>query len=213
MIEIKNQFARNILFWVFTLPLVYILVAPGFIQVATFQVQSDEMQMLKTLGRDTDDITRKANATFQRFFVDTGIFDTSKSLMGDPNTKHDALSKTAASNFGSIYSRYLNGLWMLVYRAIWRILGLWPVLSVLLLSMVLPSIIDGLAVRGRKLDQFKPHNPVIFWASAHSAISVAGIFVVLPLMPVSISLWMLYACVGLIALSLWNTAANLQTGN
>lgn len=208
MIEIKNQFARNLLFWVVSLPLFYLLLAPALMDVASFRVPGEELETLKALGRDTKAVTEQSNAIFKSLFVDTGLVQWSYELMGSPTTS----SQNVATVSASVSNSYVLALWHLVYRAVWRIMGLWPVLSVLLLCVVVPAIVDGLAIRGRKIDQFRQHNPVIFWASAHSAISVAGIFVILPLLPLPISLLMLYGAVALVALSLWTTASNLQTG-
>jgi hypothetical protein len=208
MIEIKNQFARNILFWIVTLPVLFLLLAPVMLDSEDFKVPAEEIQTLKTLGRDTKAITEQANAIFRSAFVDTGAVAYSHSLLttATPITQHGV--KVAAD----VSNSYVLGFWHLVYRAVWRIAGLWPVLSVLLLCVVLPAIVDGLAIRGRKLDQFRQHNPVIFWASAHSAISVAGVFMILPLLPIPISVTVLYLAVAGVALSLWTTASNLQTG-
>lgn len=211
MIEVKNQFARNILFWVLLLPFIFMLVAPSLMQADAMKVPAQEVQTLKTLGRDTQAVTASANRVFTDLFVTTGIVQATYKMFKSPlRPASDPKSVQSAASFSS---RYVEGFWHLIYRAIWRVMGLWPVLSVLLLAVVLPATIDGLAIRGRKLDQFKPHNPVFFWASAHSAISVAGMFMILPLLPLPISVMMLYGAVGLIALSMWTTASNLQTGN
>lgn len=210
MIEVKNQFARNLWFWVFVLPFVFVLLAPALLSPESLKVPEKEIETLRSLGREVNDVSADANKLFEDLFVSTGLVQASHQLFKSPFK--EKAQPDGAVNAANLNNRYVEGFWHLIYRAVWRFMGLWPVLSVLLVAIVLPALVDGIAIRGRKLDQFKPHNPVFFWASAHSAISVSGVFFVLPLLPMPISVLMLYGAVAVVAGALWVTASNLQTG-
>jgi hypothetical protein len=69
-----------------------------------------------------------------------------------------------------------------------------------------------MAVRKSKVELFQSHNPVFFWASSHAVITTSGAFMFLPFLPMAISLTVLYGAVALVAMGLWTTAANFQTG-
>lgn len=210
MIEVKNQFARHTLFWILLMPFLAIMLMPALMNAQSLKLPKSEVQALRQLGQDPADVTRKANAAFAELFVNTGFMTGVEKLFRAKANHGDPAS---VRNSERISQGYLTGMWHMLYRAIWRLVGLWPVLSVLLLAVILPAIIDGLVTRSTKLDQFKPHNPVFFWGATHTAISTAGLFLFLPFLPVPLSVWMLYGVVLLVASSLWVTSSNLQTGN
>jgi len=207
---VNNQFARHTLFWVLLLPFIAVLLMPAFMNEQTLKLPSSEVEVLRKLGQDPEQVTRRANAVFKSAFVETGVMASvdklfrAKARHGDP---------TSVRNSERISGKYVDGMWHMLYRAIWRFVGLWPVLSVLLLAIVVPAIVDGLVRRETKLDQFKPHNPVFFWGATHAAISAAGLFFFLPFLPMALSVWLLYGVVALVASALWVTSSNLQTGN
>lgn len=209
MSQIKNPFLRHMVMWIITLPFVASLLMPAVIATEYFRIPASEQETLRVLGQSPQAITERANASFTAMFIDTGVYATVEKLF---RSKGHGIGGKGQSNIAKTSNRYLEGLWSLIYRAIWRFMGLWPVLSVLMLAIALPALIDGVVARECKLDQFKPHNPVIFWGSAHLAIFTMGAFLFLPLLPFPISLGVLYGSVGLVAMALWTTMANLQTG-
>lgn len=210
MIEVKNQFARHTLFWIVVMPFLAVILMPALMNAQSLRLPKTEFQAMRELGQDPDEVTRKANEIFSEVFVNTGFMAgveklfRAKANLGDP---------VSVRNTQKISDGYLTGMWHMFYRATWRLVGLWPVLSVLTLVVILPAIVDGLVTRSTKLDQFRPHNPVFFWGATHTAISTAGLFLFLPFLPVPLSVWMLYGVVFLVATSLWVTSSNLQTGN
>lgn len=213
MIEVKNIFLRHTLLWVLTLPVLAIFLMPVMLSVERLQLPSTERQTLEILGQDPDDVTDRANAVFTSLVLDTGIKEAAEKLFRSRGTTNFGTNNVGQRNIVNHNHKYLDALWLLIYRAIWRFMGLWPALAALLLAFTIPAIIDGAAVHQAKQDQFRANNPVIFWASAHAAISVVGAFLFLPLLPIPISLYVLYGAVGLVTVALWSAATNLQTGS
>lgn len=210
MMEVKNQFAKHSLFWIFLLPFMAVILMPAFMNAQALKLPMSEVDAIRELGQDPDVITRRTNESFSALFVETGAIRAMDKLF---RAKAKPGEPTGVRSAQSISDKYLTGMWHMLYRAMWRFNGLWPVLSVLLLAVVVPAVVDGLVIRATKLDQFKPHNPVYFWGATHTAISTAGLFLFLPFLPIPLSTLMLYGVVGLVAGALWVTSSNLQTGN
>lgn len=210
MIEVKNQFARHGLFWLWVLPLALFLLVPAMVERESMRVPRQEIQMLYLLGQDAGAVTERADALYQSLFVETRLMESSRKLFLSEMKQDDP---AFFRNLARSTQTYHDNLWNMVYRAVWRLAGLWPILLALMLSVVLPSLVDGLVVRAKKVDVFESHNPVFFWSAGHALVMVVGVFMLLPLLPYPISLTILYGTVALIAAALWVTAANLQTGS
>jgi hypothetical protein len=210
MLEVKNQFAKHVIFWVLTLPILAILLLPVFIPPHEFSVDKKEIAFFQnTLDVDVTAVTRRSEAAFQSLFVDTGIFQSIKSILVS-----DARGfMRADGGMASFSNTYHTALWLLLYRAIWRITAIWPAALAIVLAMGIPSLLDGLVVRARKSYTFEFHNPVYFWTASHSLIIVFGIAAILPLLPMAMTPMVIAAFTLLLCTSLWITAANFQTGN
>lgn len=209
----KDQFLRHIVFWLLILPFFAITLMPAFMNESAMKLPASEQHTLIALGQDPIKVTERANTVFSSTFIDTGIVAMSRKLFfADPSQFLRSDTPNVSKEAVNMTSKYFDGFWHMIYRAIWRVLGLWGVLSVLLLAVVIPAIIDGLSMRGANMDQYKPNNPVFFWASTHTAISVMGLFLFLPFLPFAISVYLLYGIVAVVALMLWTSANNLQTG-
>ncbi|WP_234265106.1 DUF4400 domain-containing protein [Hydrogenophaga sp. NFH-34] len=209
MIEIKNQFARHMILWILTGPFLAVFLMPVFMGTEKLRVPDSEYETLQELGIEHDLVTQRANTVFSSLFVETGAVQWTRKFASSKN----GFGTLGERNINRGSNSYVEGFWHLIYRAIWRFMGMWPVLSVLLLAFALPAFIDGIVIRETKLDQFKPHNPVFFWLSMHSVISIAGSFLFLPLLPIAITIPVLYGAVALVSIGLWTLTANLQTGN
>lgn len=208
MIEVKNQFVRHGLFWIWVLPFAIFLLVPAFVSREEMRIPPAEISLMKELGQDVKTVNARADRVFTAVFSGAVKFTkklfTSSANLGDPS----AIKRTAAATV-----KYHENLWYMVYRAVWRLAGLWPTFFALALAVAMPALVDGLVVRAKKIDVFESHNPVFFWGAGHSLVMVVGVFVLLPLLPYTISMPMLYGSVGAIAMALWVTAANLQTGS
>lgn len=209
MIEVKNQFAKHGLFWFWVLPFAMIILIPAFAQRESMRVPREEIAMLSSLGQDVEMVTRRADAVFSTIFVETGFVAgaaklfTSKEKQDDPKFFRNLARDT---------NKYFENVWNMIYRAIWRLAGLWPTFVTLMLAVALPSLVDGLVIRAKKIDVFESHNPVFFWGAGHALVTILGIFVILPLLPYTITIHILYGIIGAIAITLWVTTSNFQTG-
>lgn len=209
MIEVKNQFVRHSLFWFWVLPFAMVLLIPAFFSREDMRVPREEVMMISLLGEDVEKITRRADDVFDTLFVHTGLKKMSSSLFTS-SVKDD--EPRFFRNLAAENNKYNENVWNMVYRAIWRLSGLWPVFTSLMFGVALPALIDGLVVRAKKLDVFEAHNPVFFWSAGHSLVMIFGLFVILPLLPYTITINLLYGAIVTISFALWITASNFQTG-
>lgn len=209
MIEVKNQFARHGLFWFWVLPFAFILMIPAFFSREEMRVPMEEIQTMALLGQDVDAITRRADSIFNTVFVNTGATSFSAKLFKSSVKEDDP---EFFRNLAKSTNKYNENVWNMIYRAIWRLAGLWPTLTALMLAVALPSMVDGLVIRAKKVDVFESHNPVFFWSAGHTLVMVVGVFFLLPLLPIPISITLLYGAVGIISVALWVTSSNFQTG-
>ena len=210
MIEIKNQFVRHSMFWMWVLPFALFLLLPAFVDREEMHIPAAELQMMQeVLGQDVDAITHRADKVFDSLFIETGLVKWSGSLFTSKIKEDDP---KFFRNLAKSSHKYHDNLWFMVYRAIWRLSGLWPTFLALMLAVAVPALVDGVVVGAKKADVFKPLNPVFFWSAGHTLVMVIGVFGLLPLLPYAISVHMLYASIAAIAGALWVTASNLQTG-
>ena len=208
MIEVKNQFAAHGIFWMLTLPLVAIVGLPAVMSASDFIVTPHEVRFFsKVLGRDTVSIEHLEDAWYKFLFEDTHIASTLREFFSPVK---GAASRGAFSSLGQNYN---NGLWLMVYRGLYRISGLWPVALAVMLALGVPCLIDGLAVRARKSYNFQFHNPVFFWSAGHLLILVIGLGIFLPFLPIPLTIPVLAGFFAVFCGAIWITAANFQTGN
>lgn len=212
MIEVKNQFARHGLFWVWILPIILLVSLPALLPTERMTIKTGEVAFLQKLGVDTDKVASTANDVFRQWFVATGAVQATRRFV-TPRQQH-VTNETpdGVRDSASITQRFVQNFWLMVYRVIWRLIGLWPLFSVLMLAFVLPAVVDGATSRAKMADTFGQSNPVFFWGAGHSAVGVLGIFFLLPLLPIPIGMLMLYGTVAVVSFSLWVLAANFQTG-
>lgn len=209
MIEVKNQFVRHSLIWLWVIPLALFLLMPAFVGREEMRVPRDEVKMLSLLGQDAAQVTRRADEIYENWFVKTGLVSKAKRIFLTNLNENDP---KFFKNLAKDTLTYHENMWDMIYRAIWRLTGLWPTLTALLLALVLPALVDGLVVRAKKVDVFESHNPVFFWSAGHAVVMVVGTFLLLPLLPYTISIFVLYGSIGLVTAAMWIAAANLQTG-
>lgn len=209
MIEVNNQFAKHAVFWIFALPLVAILGLPALLPASSFGLSRDEVDFFRTvLGRDVPAITVTTDAIFNTLFIKTKIAGYVRDFLIGFKSE-TGLAKAA----GAVSRNYNDALWLMLYRGLWRICGLWPVVLSVIVALGMPCMVDGLAVRARKAYNFQFHNPVFFWSASHSLVMIAGLGVFLPFLPYSLSAVLLGAFTVLMCGALWVTASNFQTGN
>lgn len=213
MVEIKNQFANHLLFWAFVIPLVAILALPSMLPAKDFAITDAEMTFFNdVIGKDASEITRNCDALFDQLFIKTNIAPAFRDFFAPSPSKYgpDVKSSMIATSFSRNYN---NAMWLMVYRGLWRITGLWTTVLAVILAAGIPCLVDGLSVRARKSYNFQFHNPVVFWTASHSLIFVVGLGVFLPFLPYSLSPMVLLGFCVVFCGALWITATNFQTGN
>lgn len=210
VLEVKNNFVGHTAFWWVVMPIFALLVLPYVLPVQSFMVGDAELLCFSELGRDTDAVTNSTNALFQSMFVSTGVLKAFRTMFIDhaviPQLQGSA---TVVANFTQQWN---NGFWMMVYRAMWRLIALWPIYLAILLSMVIPAFVDGLAQRAIKKYDYKFHNPVYFFSSLHLIALVLGLCVFVPLLPLPLTAQMVAGSGFMLAAAAWMATANFQTG-
>lgn len=209
MIEIKNTYARHAMFWMWLMPLIAVLTMPLVINSANFYIEPNEVKMFSEyLGQDSEKIKKQADQIFTSAFVTPGIYKAVNDFLAPSRSEFGR----KARGHEDISENYSQSLWLLLYRAIWRMCGIWSIALALLVCIGLPALVDGLMVRARKSFNFELHNPVYFWSAGHTVVLIMGLAMFLPFLPFQLSLPLLLGSIFLLCVGIWVTAANFQTG-
>lgn len=210
ILEVKNDFVKHTLFWWTLLPLFAVIVLPYFLPIESFTVSNDEIKCFRDFGRSIDAVTTTTDGIFNAMFVETGVVKVFQTMFihHGQNIELSRLNGMVA-NFTQHWN---NGFWMMTYRAMWRLVALWPLYLGIIFSMVAPSFIDGLVQRSIKSFDYKFHNPVYFFSSLHLMVLVLGLAVFIPLLPFHLTAPLLGAFGVLMSITVWITTANFQTG-
>lgn len=219
MIEVKNHFVKHLFFWAI-LAITFILVAPALMDQSATSVTPKEREYFESIGVNVDLAELRAQNTFQSWFVATGIkesldrvFKPKKSKDANKPSSSDPFSTSPSfSKMFSFSSGYVDGLWATVLKGLTRIHMLWPIMLAVLLCMGLPCLIDGIVTRAKKTYNFEYHNPVYFWTSGHAVVIVLGCSLMLPFLPLSITMLAVTAFTVVLCTSIWMLASNFQTG-
>ena len=210
MIEVKNPLARHGVFWMLMMPTMAILALPALLAPSSFSVSAEEVTFFeRVLDRDVVTITAVADSWFNALFIQTHIASSVRDFFNGGQAGGNELLRRS----GSLSRSYNDALWLMLYRGLWRLAGLWPVVIAIMLSLGLPCLIDGLMVRARKAYNFQFHNPVFFWSASHSLVLILGLGVFLPFLPIALTPAFLAGFTVLLCVGLWVTASNFQTGN
>lgn len=204
-VGIQNSFARHFVFWALFLPLLTIVFVPIFVPDQSIDVA--EVQMVESFNVDVSKLTQMANGTFVGAFVSTGIMSKTEGFFQGKGAMQTTSQHATSS------SSWIRGVWLMIYKLIWRIYALLRIFFIPLLALCIPAAIDGFTVRARKRYRFETSNPIFFYTSTHTVTFVFGLFVFLPLAPVTLSANMLAAMLAGLALAVWVAAANFQTGS
>jgi len=210
MIEIKNSFAKHLLFWSWVLPLAAGLALPLLLSPDHFTIKLAEVEMIASGGADLASINEDTNRQFHELFMETGIQPMISKFFNEGVSKH--IFPNGVSHSVQIQSDYNKGLWRLIYRALWRLNAFAHVAFAYLLALFIPACLDAAMVRARKAHNFELHNPVFFWGAGHSVVLMAGLVLFLPFLPVTLSLPMLLLCLAAACASAWVAISNFQTG-
>lgn len=200
--SVNNSFLRHLVFWGLFLPLLSILLVPLF--APDQKIHGEEITMVSEMGVDVTSLNSHSRQTFTRFFVDTKLVSsTEKFFSGRVEGKPDS-PRTAFSR------KWINGVWQMVYRAVWRLRALSLIFFIPVICLALPAFIDGLSVRARKKYDFEADDPGIFYSSAHLATVALGLFVCLPFLPFALTANLLALMLVALVGAVWVASSNFQ---
>lgn len=186
--------------WCLFLPILSLIFIP--LVLPDQPISEAEVAMVTSLNIDINTLTESANNRFTSMFIDTGIKPKTEEFFrgnGDPLTQGFA-------------SKWITGVWMMIYKALWRGYVLAQIFFLPLLVLVVAAAVDGSGVRARKKYKFESANPVFFYSSTHLVVLMTGLFTFLPLAPISLSTTVLVALLLALTAGVWLSAANFQTG-
>lgn len=159
------------------------------------------------LGKqETAEITQSASAMYRTLFVETGLIDATKKAVV---TKEE--QKSSEGVFGGSVTRmsdatndYILGLSALCFASMVRIMifGAW---LPYMLPFFIAAVADGMARRQIKMVSFGYVSPVLYSLALHSMITiiflpVLYLIVPIPLSPLLIPFWALFAAVPIMAM-------------
>ncbi|PHV23317.1 hypothetical protein CSQ92_10080 [Janthinobacterium sp. BJB446] len=201
-VEVKNTFLSHFILWALFLPLLTIISVPLF--SPDQGVQSEEVEMLRSFGVNLDKVNASANDTFTSVFIATGVMQSTEGLV---NTKFPS---SAATRYAA---KWLRGVYLMIYKSIWRLYALTSMFFIPVLALCIPSAVDGFMIRARKSYKFETSNPVFFYSSMHVFSLVFGLFFFLPIAPVTLSANILAVMLCSLAIAVWVASSNFQSGN
>jgi hypothetical protein len=198
--SVSNSFGSHMVWWCLFLPILSLIFIP--LALPDQPISEAEVAMVTSLNIDINTLTESANSRFTSMFIDTGMKPKTEEFFrgnGGPLTQGFA-------------SKWITGVWMMLYKALWRGYVLAQIFFLPLLVLVVAAAVDGSGVRARKKYKFESANPVFFYSSTHLVVLMTGLFAFLPLAPISLSTTVLVALLLALAAGVWLSAANFQTG-
>lgn len=198
--SVSNSFGSHLVWWCLFLPILSLIFIP--LVLPDQPVNEAEIAMVTSLNIDINTLTESANNRFTSMFIDTGVKPKTEEFFrgnGGPLTQGFA-------------TNWITGVWMMIYKALWRGYVLAQIFFLPLLVLVVAAAVDGSGVRARKKYKFESANPVFFYSSTHLVVLMTGLFSFLPLAPISLSTTVLVALLLALAAGVWLSAANFQTG-
>ena len=199
-VSVSNSFGSHMVLWCLFLPILSLIFIP--LVLPDQPISETEVAMVASLDIDVNTLTESANNRFTSLFIDTGIKPKTEEFFrgnGGPLTQGFA-------------SKWITGVWMMIYKALWRGYVLAQIFFLPLLVLVVAAAVDGSGVRARKKYKFESANPVFFYSSTHLVVLMTGLFSFLPLAPISLSTTVLVALLLALTAGVWLSAANFQTG-
>lgn len=186
--------------WCLFLPILSLIFIP--LVLPDQPISETEVAMVTSLDIDVNTLTESANNRFTSLFIDTGM---------KPKTE-EFFRGNGSPLMEGFASKWITGVWMMIYKALWRGYVLAQIFFLPLLVLVVAAAVDGSGVRARKKYKFESANPVFFYSSTHLVVLMTGLFSFLPLAPISLSTTVLVALLLALTAGVWLSAANFQTG-
>lgn len=198
-VSVQNSFGSHFILWSIFLPLLALIFVP--LVVPNQVLSQSEVEMVAALGVDVATLTQIVDGHFTSMFVGNGMIAKTEAFFGS--------SKSGMFDFAGTW---IHGVWMMIYKGIWRFFALKSIFLFPLLILAIPAAVDGFMVRATKKYRFENSNPVFFYSSMHTMVLMFGLFAFLPLAPFSLSAIALVTIIVLMIGGIWLTASNFQTG-
>lgn len=198
-VSVQNSFGSHFILWSIFLPILALIFVPLVMPDQT--LSQSEVEMVAALGVDVAAMTQLVDLRFASMFVENGFMAKTQTFFGS--------SKGGILEFAS---GWINGVWLMLYKATWRFFALKSIFLLPLLVLAIPAAIDGFMVRATKKYRFEGSNPVFFYSSMHTMVFMFGLFAFLPMAPFSLSATALLTIVILLIGGIWLTTSNFQTG-
>lgn len=202
--SVSNSHFGHFLFWVLFLPLLSLILLPMVLPAQ--DIDPKEVQMVQAFNVDVGQLQDKTSNAFSAMFITTGLMGATESFFAPK------VSGPAGRVQGTFATKWIRGVWLMVYKMIWRWNALLWIFVVPVVALCVPAVVDGLAVRAKKKYLFETSNAVFFYSSAHVATMALGLFFFLPLAPITLTAIALFGIILAMAAAMWVTAANFQTG-
>lgn len=199
-VSVQNSFGSHFVLWSLFLPVLALLLVP---MVAPDQtITQSEVEMVAALGVDVAGLTQNVDQRFSAMFVNNGFMAKTQAFFG-----------ASQNTFIDFASGWINGVWLMIYKATWRFFALKTIFLLPLLILAIPASIDGFTVRATKKYRFENSNPVFFYSSMHIMVLMLGLFTFLPLAPFTLSAVILVTIIISLVAGIWLTTSNFQTGS
>jgi hypothetical protein len=199
--NVQNSFGGHAVLWTLFIPLLSLIFIP-LVDPSAGMISRSEVAMLSDMNLDVDALTASANASFESMFVSNGLVVRTEAFFGygQPNGQP------------SVAGNWIHGVWLMLYKATWRIYALGWMFFFPMLLLVLPAAVDGFVVRARKKYRFESSNPVFFYSSMHAVVMMLGMFAFLPLAPVALTAEVMLGLLIVLAAGTWMATSHFQTG-
>lgn len=198
-----SRFIAHVRWWFFIVPLIAVFVMPAIPDSSLFEIPDAEARSVeRTLGEArADGATERTNAAFRRFFVETGVVQTTLAA-----TRGGDVDDGGVSSFARIWVR---NFWRLVYRAIYRA----TVMRVWLLGTLVfctAAFVDGTVRRKIKAAAAGFASPLSFHLAGHGILLLAGVAFAVLVAPVAVfaQYWIVVAAT--MGALLWKASSSYQ---
>ncbi|WP_321935248.1 DUF4400 domain-containing protein [Paraburkholderia sp. J8-2] len=202
-----NPFISKIYFWWIIAPVISFVLFPLLLQDSTFRIAPDEIEFVRDCGRNVESVTASATAAFRSAFVETQVV---AMTVGQYERAEDSDYRGYA-RIGTYMHAYMTRMWLMVFRAMWRLDALWPLCLVGFFGIFLPFLTDGLVVRAKRRSEFGLYNPISFNISGTGSAIFIGWLFYLPLVPWPLSSLMLFGFFMGLGLMTYLTVGSFQS--
>jgi hypothetical protein len=201
---VKNTFASHFFLWIFLIPLCLLLATPLFFDPPDMQVSAAERASLESSGIDTASIDSKAESVFTSTFVKSGAVRTTMGFCASkPHT-------TITRDIKRKNSNYCEGVWLMTYQWLWRLLAFGGLLGALMIVLLAPALVDGWVKRSIKAYEFGQYSGPVYYAAKHFVIVCAGCLCVVPLLPITLTPLIVLTVVIAMSFAARTVASNFQ---